>query len=151
MSDVRERTLPTWLDLLLRFVVGGTFVYASLDKIADPAGFAQAIFRYRMVDAVWLHPMALTLPWLELVTGLALILGRARRGAALLILLMLAVFMAAIVSTLARNLDITCGCFHTEGGHAVGMSLLVRDALLAVGSIMLLMGRRAQRGSRAAN
>jgi len=141
----RGLILPDYLELLLRFLVGGTFVYASLDKILDPAGFAQAIHNYRILGAGLLHPTALYLPWLELVAGMAMIMGLARRGSALLIGLMTLMFMAAIVSALARNLDISCGCFHTSGGHAVGMSLLLRDLALLAGAVALLLNRGVRR------
>jgi len=125
--------LPVWLDLIFRLVVGGTFIYASLDKIANPAGFAQAIYNYRMLPVFLLHPFALALPWVELICGVAVILGTWRRGAAGIVSLMNLMFIVAIAVALARGLDISCGCFHTEGGHAVGLSLLLRDlGLLAV-------------------
>lgn len=147
MSDtpVRGLILPDWLELILRFLVGGTFVYASFDKILHPEAFAQAIFHYRLVPAALLHPLALVLPWLELVTGLAMILGYLRRGAALWIALMLVVFMGAIGSALGRGLDISCGCFHTEAGHAVGLSLLLRDVALLAGAVVLWLARGTRR------
>lgn len=130
-------TMPAWLDLILRLIVGGTFVYASLDKIADPAGFAQAIFNYRMLPTALLHPFALALPWIELVCGVAVIAGVWRRGAAGAISLMNLMFIGAIAFALMRGLDISCGCFHTQGGHAVGMSLLLRDLGLLAASLAL--------------
>ncbi|MBC8426080.1 DoxX family membrane protein [bacterium] len=141
----RGLILPDYLELLVRFLVGGTFVYASLDKILDPGGFAQAVYHYRILGADLLHPMALLMPWLELVAGLAMIMGLARRGAALLIGLMVLVFMAAIISALIRDLDISCGCFHTEGGHAVGISLLMRDLALLAGAVVLVLNRGVRR------
>ena len=148
MSEVvakRGLLLPDYLELLLRFVIGGTFVYASLDKIFNPAGFAQAIHHYRILNVYLLHPMALYLPWLELVAGLAMIMGLARRGAALLIGLMTVIFMAAIIAALTRGLDISCGCFNTEGGDVVGVSLLLRDLALLVGTAALLLNRGVRR------
>ncbi|MBU0742891.1 DoxX family membrane protein [bacterium] len=141
----RGLILPDYLELLLRFLIGGTFVYASLDKILDPAAFAQAVSHYRILGADVLHPLALYLPWLELVAGLAMIMGFARRGAALLIALMTAMFMAAILAALARDLDISCGCFHTKGGHAVGLSLLLRDLALLAAAVILLLNRGTRR------
>ena len=126
------------IGLLCRLAVGGIFVYASLDKLADPSGFAQAIYHYRMVPLPLLHPFALLLPMLELLLGAALILGVARRGAALLAALLSVVFMVAIATALSRGLDISCGCFHTDGGHAVGLSLLIRDVLLLVACLPAL-------------
>jgi hypothetical protein len=66
----------------------------------------------------------------ELVIGTALILGVGRRGGALVSALLLVIFMLAITAALLRGLDISCGCFNTDGGHAVGLSLLLRDLLL---------------------
>lgn len=126
------------IGLLCRLAVGGTFVYASLDKMGDPAGFAQAIYHYRMVPLPLLHPFALLLPMVELVLGTGLVLGVGRRGAALLAAVLSVVFLVAISTALVRGLDISCGCFHTDGGHAVGLSLLIRDVLLLLACLPIL-------------
>jgi len=119
-----------FLVLFCRLVVGGVFIYASLDKFQNPDAFAQAIHNYRLVPYSLLHLMAYLLPATELLAGLALVLGIGQRGAALLSGLMTLVFMMAISLALTRGLDISCGCFHTDGGHSVGVTLLWRDALL---------------------
>lgn len=116
-----------YLVLACRLIVGGIFVYASLDKLAHPHAFAEAIHNYRMVPYSLLHPAALLLPMVEFVVGVTLILGLARRGGALISSLLLLVFMFGISSALLRGLDISCGCFNTDGGHTVGVSLLLRD------------------------
>lgn len=118
------------LVLLCRLAVGGVFIYASLDKFQHPGAFAQAIHNYRLVPYGLLHPMAYLLPALEMAAGAFLVLGIWRRGAALLAGLMAVVFIVAIGSALLRGLDISCGCFNTDGGHGVGMSLLLRDLVL---------------------
>jgi uncharacterized membrane protein YphA (DoxX/SURF4 family) len=140
--SARLRALPLPVSLLIRLVIGGTFIYASLDKIAHPEGFAQSIYYYRMVPASLLHVMALCMPWLELVTGLALITGFRQRGAALLIAAMLVMFVFAIVTALARDLDISCGCFSTGEGHGVGLNLIWRDSLMILGCLLILWQRR---------
>ena len=119
-----------WLALLCRLAVGGIFVYASLDKLAHPDAFAVAVHHYRLVPIPLLHVFAGLLPVVEIVTGIALIAGFRVRGAALLSALMTLVFTVAIATALARGLDISCGCFNTDGGHGVGMSLLIRDVVL---------------------
>jgi len=139
MTSSAHRAAGEWVVFLCCLLVGGTFLYASLGKIIDPAGFAKAVHNYRLLPAVLLHPFALLLPWLEAVVAVALILGVARRGAALLALAMTVMFTVAVGAALVRNLDISCGCFHTDGGQAVGTSLLVRDiALLLVILVPLL-------------
>lgn len=122
--------MTRWFGFLCRLAVGGVFLFACWDKLLHPAAFAQAVDHYHLVPYALLHPFAHGLPVLELVIGLALVLGIARRGAALLAAVLTLVFMIAIASALARGLDISCGCFHTDGGHAVGVSLLVRDLVL---------------------
>ncbi len=115
------------LVLLCRVIVGGVFIYASLDKLANPQAFAEVIHHYRIVPMALLHPAALLLPMVEFVVGAALVLGLWRRGSSLILAVLLLAFMVGIGSALMRNLDISCGCFNTDGGHAVGLSLLWRD------------------------
>lgn len=118
------------LVLICRLVVGVVFIYASLDKLAHPQAFAEAISHYRIVPYPLLHLSAHLLPVLEMVIGAALVLGLWRRGAALIAGVLTLVFMVAITSALIRNLDISCGCFNTDGGHSVGLDLLWRDGIL---------------------
>ena len=56
-------------------------------------------------------PLALVLPWLELLTALGLIFGVARRGAALPIMVLLLVFMGGLGINLSRHNPVDCGCF----------------------------------------
>jgi len=129
--------------LVCRLAVAGVFIYASLDKIAHPDAFAGLVYNYRLLPLALLHPFALVLPWLELVAGIALLLGIFRRGAAVLCLVMTVMFIAAITVALSRGLDISCGCFHTDGGSNVGLSLLLRDVLLLAGCVCILWMRNA--------
>ena len=129
------------LVLVCRLAVGGIFVYASVDKLAHPQAFAEAINYYRILPYPLLHPSAHFLPVVELVVGSSLILGLGRRGAALLAGIMTVIFMAAITSALIRNLDISCGCFNTDGGHSVGLDLLWRDTILLLLCLPPLLAR----------
>ncbi|HPF71417.1 MAG TPA: MauE/DoxX family redox-associated membrane protein [Candidatus Krumholzibacteria bacterium] len=132
-----------WLALGCRLAVGAVFLAACWDKLLHPQAFAEAVHHYRLVPYALLHPFAHLLPVLEAVVGVALVLGVLRRGAALLAGGLTLVFIAAIASALARGLDISCGCFDTDGGHAVGLSLLVRDALLLAACVPPLLARDA--------
>jgi len=142
-EPVANRTAgPPWSDalaLVCRLVAGGVFLYACLDKLLHPGDFAQAVHNYRLVPLALLHPFAMLLPVLEALIGIGLVLGVARRGAALLAALLTLVFIIAIAAALIRGLDISCGCFDTSDGHAVGTSLLWRDGLLLVGVLLPLL------------
>jgi putative oxidoreductase len=119
-----------YLVFAVRLILGVVFIYASLEKIQNPAGFAQAIYNYRMVPVPLINMMAVLLPWLELLCGVLIIVGVFVRGSALLIGAMLAVFIVALSSALLRGLDISCGCFTLEGGRGIAGKTLVEDVLL---------------------
>jgi putative oxidoreductase len=128
--------------LVLRLLLGAFFVYASLDKIASPAGFARIIYQWQVAGPLPSNLVAVTLPWLELVAGLLLLVGVWRREAALVIALLLVVFLGAAASVLARGIDVlNCGCVSVAkeaAGSAwppawmkgVGWFLVVRNLLM---------------------
>ena len=97
--------------LLLRLVLGGFFVYASLDKIWDPAAFAKIVYQWQVVGPVASNLAAVTLPWIELLAGLLLVAGVWKRESALVIALLLVVFIVSAGSVMARGIDVeNCGC-----------------------------------------
>lgn len=100
-----------WLTLRVQIALGLFFVIAALPKIVDPPSFAHMIYNYRIVPSWALNVMALTMPWIELFAGLALILGIWRGTARTIIAAMLVTFIIAIGINLARGNAIDCGCF----------------------------------------
>jgi putative oxidoreductase len=132
MSKLEQVISNRYLVLAVRLILGVVFIYASLEKIQNPGGFAQAIYNYRMVPEALINIMAIVLPWLELICGVLIIVGVFVRGSALLIGVMLAVFIIALSSALMRGLDISCGCFTLEGGRTIAGKTLVEDILLMV-------------------
>jgi len=100
-----------WLTIRVQLALGVFFVVASLPKLGDPPSFAHMVYNYRIVPGALINLMALTMPWLELLCGLALILGIWKDAARTLIALLLLVFIVAISINLMRNNAIDCGCF----------------------------------------
>ncbi len=130
------------LTLAARLLVGGTFIYASIYKIIEPGDFARSIWYYHLVPGWFINPMALILPWLEFLCGLALIFGVGYRGAIVLVGIMTAVFIVALGSTIVRGLDVECGCFkvaHTATGAA--WRSLILDVALALLILQLWFSR----------
>ena len=108
----RELITHPWLTIRVQLALGTLFVIAALPKIADPPSFAHMIYNYRLVPANLINLMALIMPWVELLAGLALILGVWKRAALMLIGAMLVVFIVAIGINLGRGNAIDCGCFN---------------------------------------
>jgi uncharacterized membrane protein YphA (DoxX/SURF4 family) len=112
---------------LFRFALGALFLWASLAKIADLSRFAADIHNFRLVPLPFVNLFAMTLPWVELLAGVLLVLNVAPRAGVIILGGLLLVFMVAIVSAMARNLDITCGCFGTQDAAMTGGVTLLRD------------------------
>jgi uncharacterized membrane protein YphA (DoxX/SURF4 family) len=131
--------------LVARIILGLVFISAALPKIADPPGFAKAIWAYDLFPAWSLNPLALALPWLELLCGLALCLGIWGRAAALWVAALLLSFSLALSINLARHHPVDCGCFgstahQTESERLADMrwSLLRDFGLLLLAAQVLL-------------
>ncbi len=115
----------------LRWGTALIFLYAGVVKIANPVLFAEQIDNYRLLPYLLVTIMAIFLPWLEVFCALLLILGKWTRGASLILMVLVAVFLVAIASAMARGLDITCGCFGaTAESSKVGWQKLIEDVFL---------------------
>jgi uncharacterized membrane protein YphA (DoxX/SURF4 family) len=101
-----------WLTIRVQIALGAIFVIAALPKIADPPSFAHMIYNYRLVPSSMINISALAMPWVELLAGLALILGVLKTAARNVVAIMLAVFIIAISINLFRDNAIDCGCFN---------------------------------------
>jgi len=139
MKVLKQIASNKYFLLGLRLVLGVVFIYASIDKIDKPGGFAEAIYNFRMMPHATINLMAIVMPWLELFCGILIIIGLFVRGSALLIGFMLLVFIAAISFALVRGLDISCGCFKVEGGHTLALGLLVRDILMFLAAAVVVI------------
>jgi putative oxidoreductase len=127
--------------LLVRLILGGVFLYAGVVKIADPATFAGSIDAYRILPYFGNYLAAAIIPWLEALCGLLLITGRLTRASAALLILLTAVFMALLASTLVRGLDIDCGCFRQGGAKTSAWTAMGRDVVLFAMALAVFRGR----------
>ena len=109
---VREALTHPWLTIRVQIALGAIFVIAALPKLTDPPSFAHMIYNYRIVPGGMINIAALIMPWVEVLCGLALILGVWTRPARDLIALMLVIFIVAISVNLFRGNAIDCGCFN---------------------------------------
>jgi uncharacterized membrane protein YphA (DoxX/SURF4 family) len=114
------------LSLVLRLYLSGVFIYASLHKINFPAEFADNIAGYVIVPYWLVNPLAVFMPWLELVCGLFLLAGVRVRAASLLIGGMLIMFTLAVIVALVQDTPIGCGCFQSVG-EAISWWTVLRD------------------------
>jgi len=123
---------------VFRTVLGGLFVYAGIVKVLEPLDFAQNIRNYRLVGQEFSFLAAIFLPWLEILAGAFLIAGVWRRGAALTISGLLVFFIVLTLVTMARGIDVDCGCFGSLSRKS-GWGVVFEDlAMLLMGLYVLL-------------
>ncbi len=106
-----------WLTVRVQIVLGIIFLMAAWPKIVDPPSFAHMIYNYRILPAGLINITALTMPWLEILVGLALVLGIWVKPARWLVAAMLIVFILAIAFNLMRDNAIDCGCFDVSAAN----------------------------------
>jgi uncharacterized membrane protein YphA (DoxX/SURF4 family) len=116
------------LGLAVRLALGLVFVYASIDKITNPADFARIVYNYHLLPGELINLVAIIMPWIEFVCGILLILGIYKEGSALIINAFIVIFAVAIAVNLFRGVDLECGCFSVSSrAKGSALSLLIRD------------------------
>lgn len=134
-----------YLQTATRWLLGLIFIASALGKIADPAGFADSVAAYRLLPVQVVNVFALILPWVEALVGLSLLNGTPLGSAALLATILNVVFLAAVMSAMARGLDIDCGCF-TVAKSKVGWELLLRDVVFLTMSLLVFLSHWTEPG-----
>ena len=128
-----------YLLFVLRVFLAFVFIYAAVLKIAEPSDFSQAIANYKLMPDNFINILAIILPWIEISAGLLLLFGVVVKENSLIISGMLIIFIIAIAISLARGLNIDCGCFGTTNGNDIGLVKLFQNiGLLAIGIILII-------------
>ena len=142
--------MGAWLGLVARLVVGGVWLYAGAIKLPDPAQSVAAVRAYEALPAGLVAPVGQLLPVLEVVVGALLVLGLLTRTTALVSALLLAVFIAGIISVWVRGINIDCGCFGGGGHDPDARSKypweIARDTALLAASLWLVWLRSSRLG-----
>ena len=128
------------VELVLRWILGLSFVYASFHKIISPAQLAEVIYGYNLLPDFSINMIAVILPFLELFFGAALILGIYPRTAALGVSFILLNFSLAIIFNTIRGLKFDCGCFtYGQSPTAEAVAWLIsRDIFFLIAGVYVL-------------
>jgi uncharacterized membrane protein YphA (DoxX/SURF4 family) len=150
--SLREALTHPWLTVRVQIALGAIFIVAALPKLTDPPSFAHMIYNYRILPGGLINISALVMPWVEVLAGLALILGVWVRPARWIITLLLVTFMIAITINLARGNAIDCGCFDVSAAtktHEERIKdmwiVLIRDAGMLLMCAQIAWAERARK------
>jgi uncharacterized membrane protein YphA (DoxX/SURF4 family) len=152
-SPLNARRAIIWIG---RLVLGGIFVYAGLSKLLMPnnahlwpmfflkfsismnlSSFAQQVESYKMISPDASQLVAHTLPFVEIVLGLLLLIGWRLRIWATAITAIMVGFLAVVTRAYLLHMDINCGCFGTPE-KLTGMTIVRDGALVALALLMTI-------------
>lgn len=140
--------------IVLRFLVGGTFLYSGLSKVGAPLQALAAVYSYQIVVPDWAaEVIAAALPWMEILLGLALVAGVWLPVALGWTALMLCGFTALTAQAWWRELPIDCGCADYTLIHPAlaalttpGGATLRNIALLGAVAAIAVLARKSSAG-----
>jgi uncharacterized membrane protein YphA (DoxX/SURF4 family) len=101
--------------LVARLIVGVVDLIAGLVKFPDPAGNVRRVRAFDILPEAIVPTVGHALPTIEIIIGVALILGLLTRLFAVIGALFFLAFIIGIASAWARGLEINCGCFGSHG------------------------------------
>jgi putative oxidoreductase len=125
--------------LVLRLVLGAIFIVAGASKIGHGAEFAAQIAGFRILPAPVIAPIALALPFLEVLLGGYLVLGLFTRAAGWIAVLLLALFDGAIASAVIRGMTVSCGCFGPNDKTVTTWAEVARDAIFVLLAVIVAL------------
>jgi uncharacterized membrane protein YphA (DoxX/SURF4 family) len=129
------------LILVLRVALGLVFAVAGGLKIGHFDVFASQIAGFELLPHPLIAPLALLLPFVEVLLGAYLIIGLFTRAAAIFAAFQLFVFSAAIASAVVRGISASCGCFGPADQTRTSWPEVLRD--LALVGVALVVAWRA--------
>ena len=128
---------------LSRIAIGIVFMVAAYGKIMDPGSFAIQIRNFRMAPSGSENLIAMVVPWIEMVAGVALVTGIKPRAGAAIVLAMMVFFTFAVGLAWGRGLNIDCGCFGTLGASQVGMKKFAENVGLTILAVIAFLPLRS--------
>ena len=138
----------SFLTRIAQVLVGGLFIFSGLVKMNDPVGFSFKLEEYFSEEVLNLPifeplalPLAIILVAVEVLLGLALLLGLWKRAVLLLLSGMIGFFTFLTFWSAYFNQVTDCGCF----GDAIPLTpweSFYKDVVLCVLIIILWWGKK---------
>jgi uncharacterized membrane protein YphA (DoxX/SURF4 family) len=136
-----DRTEPgSWVALLLRVALAAIWIVFGASKITDLSESVRAVTAYQLFPYGVAVVIGSAQPIIEVLLGVALLVGLAVRVMAAISALMFLVYIGGIISVWARGLRIDCGCFGNGGALAANQNTMYGwDILRDAGFVVLAL------------
>jgi putative oxidoreductase len=97
------------------------------------------VINYNILPIGLAKLFAYTLPWVEIISGLMLIVGFGTRAASFALSWLLLSFIIAIWINIKRGVSMECGCFDIFGmNEKIGSAILFRDIVFFIVAVILV-------------
>ncbi len=138
----------SWVEITLRWFLGITFIYASYYKIMSPEDFAKVVYGYNLFPGVLINFIAIIIPFVELISGISLVLGIYPRSAALIINVMLLAFISILTINIIKGVEFDCGCFSApdEGMAMSPIRMVGRDVIYLIMGLQIFLFNGSRKG-----
>jgi len=128
-----------------RLLVGGALTLSGFMKLlSPPEEFAMAIESFKIITSYdIIMPLARLIPWAELLVGVFLLAGFLLPLAAAGAMFMHGTFAGALLSTVARGINIgDCGCFGRHGPQLAPAQMAGLDIFLFLFAAVVFFDRQ---------
>lgn len=145
----RQGLVHPWPYRIVRLALAALFIYGGVTKLFDPKAFAATISAYDLVPEALLPVVAIGLPLIETIAGLALVFDRP--WGLHLITGLLALFVFVLGYGILGDLNVDCGCFGADDlkKQASLWEAFYRDlVLIGIVAPYLYLSRRVQAADR---
>jgi uncharacterized membrane protein YphA (DoxX/SURF4 family) len=124
----------------IRVLIGGLLLAAGALKIGHPVELAAAIAGFRLLPPAVTGPLALGLPFFEVLLGLYLVAGLLTRVAATVAGVAFLVYAGAVASAVLRHIPAACGCFGPNDTAVADWPHVGLDLALAAACAIIAFG-----------
>ena len=122
---------------VMRVLLGGLLLATGALKVGHAPDLAAAIAGFRLLPAGAVGPLALALPFFELLLGGYLVIGLFTRTAAIVASLQFVIYASAIASAVIRHIPANCGCFGPQDAAVADWPHVAFDLALALLSALV--------------
>ncbi|MGC1379917.1 MAG: MauE/DoxX family redox-associated membrane protein [Candidatus Baltobacteraceae bacterium] len=123
--------------LAIRLLLGGLLLVAGALKVGHPADLAANIAAFRLLPSAVAGPLAIGLPYFELLLAIYLIAGLFTRVVALVAAAQFVIYAGAIASAVVRHIQASCGCFGPRDAAVADWPHVAFDLALAAASLFV--------------
>jgi len=143
MKAIISRVTHPNFAILLRLIIGGTFILSAVSKLPRHTEFEAVVKDYDLLPNTLAEIYAHMLPWVELLIGVYVLLGILVRPAAMVTLLLGISFLIANTSALIDG-DSRCGsCFGDTFTLSLWLAFTLDILLLVTAAMLLKLGDRS--------